>query len=68
MPLSEALDHLLQLASHGLRFIGELTVLNRLPRGDRIDCRDFNLAKPKFLDDDVAGQHRPDLVLELERL
>jgi hypothetical protein len=45
----------------------QLGIIYRFHRSDRIDGRNFNLAVISFLNDNIAGQHRPDFVLRLQR-
>ena len=62
MNRSETLDSLLQLGPHLLSLLGERDISDGLHRGDRVDSCHLDLARLQFLDDDVAGQHRSNLV------
>ena len=65
---SEPVDNPFEQVADPAGEAGEFGVVDRLHRGDGIDCRDLAAAARHLLDDHVARQHRADLVLGLERL
>ena len=54
--------------SDPLRLCAKLLVLDRGHRRDGIDSRNLDLAVVSLLNHDVAGEHRPDLVFQRQRL
>ena len=66
--ISKAIDDLLELCLDSFRRLLQPRILNGLHGGHWIDRGHFRSAPADILHHDVAGEHRPDFVFELERL
>jgi hypothetical protein len=65
---SQTFNDVFQLLPDCAGQFAKLWVADGLHGRDRIDGRDLHPAAVKLLNDDVAGQHGPDLVFVLQRL
>ena len=72
IPFSNALlqlrDHPLKMRANLLGGLLQLWVVDRLHRCDRIDSGNFRLPAAGIADHDVTGQHRTNLIFQLQGL